>query len=158
MTSEPPATDSVQGRARQLGGEVRRLRLAAGLTQQALADRIGYDRSYLSQVETGAQILQSSSFFFASESCPPAVICSVCSAAYWRNGKPAGRKRMPSDGAQGLVVAWRSSASPPSSYPRTPSAGLLCQLATHPIATWNVARSSACSALAPVPCWPRRWA
>ena len=56
MTSEPPATDSVQGRARQLGGDLRRRRLAVGLTQQALADRIGYDRSYLSQVETGAQI------------------------------------------------------------------------------------------------------
>jgi transcriptional regulator with XRE-family HTH domain len=56
MTSEPPETDSVQGRARQLGGDLRRRRLAVGLTQQALADRIGYDRSYLSQVETGAQI------------------------------------------------------------------------------------------------------
>ena len=29
---------------------------SAGLTQQALAARIGYDRSYLSQVETGAQV------------------------------------------------------------------------------------------------------
>ena len=56
MTREPSATDSVQGRAIRLGADVRRRRLAAGLTQQLLADRIGYDRSYLSQVETGAQI------------------------------------------------------------------------------------------------------
>jgi transcriptional regulator with XRE-family HTH domain len=39
-----------------LGAELRGRRLAAGLTQQALAGRIGYDRSYLSQVETGAQV------------------------------------------------------------------------------------------------------
>jgi transcriptional regulator with XRE-family HTH domain len=46
----------VQERAGRLGAELRRHRLAAGLTQQALADRIGYDRSYLSQVETGTQV------------------------------------------------------------------------------------------------------
>jgi transcriptional regulator with XRE-family HTH domain len=46
----------VQERARRLGAELRRRRLAAGLTQQPLADRIGYDRSYLSQVETGTQV------------------------------------------------------------------------------------------------------
>jgi transcriptional regulator with XRE-family HTH domain len=56
MAREPSDTDSVQGRAIRLGADVRRRRLAAGLTQQMLADRIGYDRSYLSQVETGAQI------------------------------------------------------------------------------------------------------
>ena len=56
MAPEPSETDSVQGRARRLGVDLRRRRLAAGLTQQALADRIGYDRSYLSQVETGAQV------------------------------------------------------------------------------------------------------
>jgi transcriptional regulator with XRE-family HTH domain len=56
MTPEPSAADPVQQRARRLGAELRRCRLAAGLTQQALADRIGYDRSYLSQVETGAQV------------------------------------------------------------------------------------------------------
>jgi transcriptional regulator with XRE-family HTH domain len=39
-----------------LGAELRGRRLAVGLTQQVLADRIGYDRSYLSQVETGAQV------------------------------------------------------------------------------------------------------
>jgi transcriptional regulator with XRE-family HTH domain len=56
MTAAPPENDPVQDRARRLGTELRGRRLAAGLTQQALADRIAYDRSYLSQVETGAQI------------------------------------------------------------------------------------------------------
>jgi transcriptional regulator with XRE-family HTH domain len=56
MAREPSEIDSVQGRAVRLGADVRRRRLAAGRTQQMLADRIGYDRSYLSQVETGAQI------------------------------------------------------------------------------------------------------
>ena len=56
MAREPSEIDSVQGRANRLGADVRRRRLAAGLTQQMLAGRIGYDRSYLSQVETGAQI------------------------------------------------------------------------------------------------------
>ena len=56
MAREPSEIDSVQGRAIRLGADVRRRRLAAGLTQQMLAGRIGYDRSYLSQVETGAQI------------------------------------------------------------------------------------------------------
>jgi transcriptional regulator with XRE-family HTH domain len=46
----------VQERAGRLGAELRRRRLAVRLTQQALADRIRYDRSYLSQVETGAQV------------------------------------------------------------------------------------------------------
>jgi transcriptional regulator with XRE-family HTH domain len=56
MTPGPSEADPLQERARHLGAELRRRRLAAGLTQQALADRIGYDRSYLSQVETGAQV------------------------------------------------------------------------------------------------------
>jgi transcriptional regulator with XRE-family HTH domain len=56
MTPGPSEADPVQERARRLGAELRRGRLAAGLTQHALADRIGYDRSYLSQVETGAQV------------------------------------------------------------------------------------------------------
>jgi transcriptional regulator with XRE-family HTH domain len=56
MAAEAPENDPVKGRARQLGAELRGRRLAAELTQQALADRIAYDRSYLSQVETGAQI------------------------------------------------------------------------------------------------------
>jgi transcriptional regulator with XRE-family HTH domain len=55
MAPGPSNMGSVQERARRLGAELRRRRLAAGLTQQALAARIGYDRSYLSQVETGAQ-------------------------------------------------------------------------------------------------------
>jgi len=56
MAAEAPENDPVQDRARRLGAELRGRRLAAELTQQALADRIAYDRSYLSQVETGAQI------------------------------------------------------------------------------------------------------
>jgi transcriptional regulator with XRE-family HTH domain len=56
MAPGPSDPDPVQERARRLGAELRGRRLAAGLTQQALADRIGYDRSYLSQVETGAQV------------------------------------------------------------------------------------------------------
>jgi len=56
MAAEAPENDPVKGRARQLGAELLGRRLAAELTQQALADRIAYDRSYLSQVETGAQI------------------------------------------------------------------------------------------------------
>jgi transcriptional regulator with XRE-family HTH domain len=56
MTPGSSELDPVQGRAMRLGAELRRRRLAAGLTQQALTDRIGYDRSYLSQVETGAQV------------------------------------------------------------------------------------------------------
>jgi transcriptional regulator with XRE-family HTH domain len=56
MAPGPSEADPVQKRARRLGAELRRRRLAAGLTQLALAGRIGYDRSYLSQVETGAQV------------------------------------------------------------------------------------------------------
>ena len=56
MAPGPSDMGSVQERARQLGADLRRRRLTAGLTQQALAARIGYDRSYLSQVETGAQV------------------------------------------------------------------------------------------------------
>src|SRR6266545_2782907 len=56
MTPGPSEADPVQERAGRLGAELRRRRLAAHLTQQALAERIGYDRSYLSQVETGAQV------------------------------------------------------------------------------------------------------
>jgi transcriptional regulator with XRE-family HTH domain len=56
MARDPSEIDPVQHRARQLGAELRGRRRAAGLTQQALADRISYDRSYLSQVETGYQV------------------------------------------------------------------------------------------------------
>jgi transcriptional regulator with XRE-family HTH domain len=56
MAQQRPEIDPVQDRTRQLGADLRSRRRRAGLTQQALADRIGYDRSYLSQVETGAQI------------------------------------------------------------------------------------------------------
>jgi transcriptional regulator with XRE-family HTH domain len=56
MTPGPSEADPVQERAGRLSAELRRRRLAAGLTQQALADRIRYDRSYLSQVETGTQV------------------------------------------------------------------------------------------------------
>jgi transcriptional regulator with XRE-family HTH domain len=56
MTPGPSEADPVQERAGRLSAELRRRRLAAGLTQQALADRIRYDRWYLSQVETGTQV------------------------------------------------------------------------------------------------------
>jgi transcriptional regulator with XRE-family HTH domain len=36
-----------------VGRSVRRLRLAAGLTQAALADRMGVDRAYVSGLELG---------------------------------------------------------------------------------------------------------
>jgi transcriptional regulator with XRE-family HTH domain/pimeloyl-ACP methyl ester carboxylesterase len=56
MAQESAEINPVQDRARRLGADLRDRRRAAGLTQQALADRIGYERSYLSQVETGGQI------------------------------------------------------------------------------------------------------
>jgi transcriptional regulator with XRE-family HTH domain len=56
MAQQRPEINPLQDRVRRLGADLRGRRRAAGLTQQALADRIGYDRSYLSQVETGVQI------------------------------------------------------------------------------------------------------
>jgi transcriptional regulator with XRE-family HTH domain len=56
MAQQRPEIDPLHDRTRLLGADLRSRRRTAGLTQQALADRIGYDRSYLSQVETGAQI------------------------------------------------------------------------------------------------------
>jgi transcriptional regulator with XRE-family HTH domain len=38
---------------RTVGREVRRLRLGAGLTQAALAERMGVDRAYVSGLELG---------------------------------------------------------------------------------------------------------
>ena len=38
---------------RLVGWNVQRLRLAAGLTQAALADRLGMDRAYISGLELG---------------------------------------------------------------------------------------------------------
>jgi transcriptional regulator with XRE-family HTH domain len=38
---------------RLVGGNVQRLRLAAGLTQAALAERLGMDRAYISGLELG---------------------------------------------------------------------------------------------------------
>jgi transcriptional regulator with XRE-family HTH domain len=40
---------------RLVGGNVRRLRTAAGLTQAALAVRMGVDRAYVSALELGAR-------------------------------------------------------------------------------------------------------
>ena len=37
------------------GGNVRRYRLAAGLTQEAVAERMGVDRAYVSGIERGKQ-------------------------------------------------------------------------------------------------------
>lgn len=38
-----------------LGANVRRFRIAAALSQEAVADRMGVDRAYISAVERGAQ-------------------------------------------------------------------------------------------------------
>jgi transcriptional regulator with XRE-family HTH domain len=38
---------------RLVGGNVRRLRIAAGVTQAALADLVGVDRAYISGLEQG---------------------------------------------------------------------------------------------------------
>lgn len=53
---ETPADDrSVQPASARLGDEVKRFRLAAKLTQQALADRVYYSRSYIALIETGRE-------------------------------------------------------------------------------------------------------
>lgn len=92
MARGPSEIDSVQGRAVRLGADVRRQRLAAGLTQQMLADRIGYDRSYLSQVETGARSRLSNSSSNASASWQGAATCCACSGNSWRSAKHVGNK------------------------------------------------------------------
>ena len=38
---------------RLVGGNIRKIRIAAGLTQAALADRMGVDRAYVSGLELG---------------------------------------------------------------------------------------------------------
>jgi transcriptional regulator with XRE-family HTH domain len=103
MTPGPSEPGPVQERARRLGAELRRRRLAAGLTQQVLADRIGYDRSYLSQVETGAQV-------------PAEQFILLCERELVAGGKllgmfrellaerEAGRRHMRSGGAAGPVA------------------------------------------------------
>jgi transcriptional regulator with XRE-family HTH domain len=48
--------DPVEALAIRLGAELRRRRREANLPQRALAARISYDRSYVSQVEAGKQI------------------------------------------------------------------------------------------------------
>ena len=42
---------------RMVGRNVKRLRLSAGLTQAALAERMGVDRAYVSGLELGSAIL-----------------------------------------------------------------------------------------------------
>jgi transcriptional regulator with XRE-family HTH domain len=71
----------VQERAGRLGAELRGRRLAVGLTQQALAERIGYDRSYLSQVETGAQIPAEQFIVLCERQLAVGAGCSACSAS-----------------------------------------------------------------------------
>jgi transcriptional regulator with XRE-family HTH domain len=56
MDGGPSDIDRVRELAARLGAELRRRRAAAGLRQLDLAERIGYDRSYLTQVETGRQV------------------------------------------------------------------------------------------------------
>lgn len=40
---------------RMVGQNVRRLRLAAGISQAELAERMGFDRAYVSELEQGAR-------------------------------------------------------------------------------------------------------
>lgn len=40
---------------RTFGGNVRKYRLAAGLSQEAVAERMGVDRAYVSGIERGLQ-------------------------------------------------------------------------------------------------------
>ncbi len=42
---------------KDLGGAVRQARLAAGLTQHQLAERVGVDRSYLARMESGLTVV-----------------------------------------------------------------------------------------------------
>jgi transcriptional regulator with XRE-family HTH domain len=55
-TADSLDTEPVRLLAIRFGEELRRRRREAGLHQQALADRIAYHRSYLSQVERGRQV------------------------------------------------------------------------------------------------------
>ncbi len=49
------------------GANVRRLRRAAGLSQEALAERMGVDRAYISWIETGRQNATLLSLWHASQ-------------------------------------------------------------------------------------------
>jgi transcriptional regulator with XRE-family HTH domain len=56
VSGEPIDPDPVKALAIRLGAELRRRRRDANLPQRAIAARISYDRSYVSQVEAGRQI------------------------------------------------------------------------------------------------------
>jgi transcriptional regulator with XRE-family HTH domain len=56
VSDEPIDPDPVRALAIRLGAELRRRRREANLPQRALATRINYDRSYVSQVEAGKQV------------------------------------------------------------------------------------------------------
>jgi transcriptional regulator with XRE-family HTH domain len=56
VSGGPIDPDPVEALAVRLGAELRRRRREANLPQRALAARISYDRSYVSQVEAGKQI------------------------------------------------------------------------------------------------------
>ncbi|GAJ30810.1 MULTISPECIES: helix-turn-helix domain-containing protein [Acetobacteraceae] len=49
------------------GANVRRLRRAAGLSQEALAEQMGVDRAYISWIETGRQNVTLLSLWHASQ-------------------------------------------------------------------------------------------
>ena len=49
-----PRTDHVRERRERFGDVVREHRVAAGLSQEALAERCGVDRKSISRMETGA--------------------------------------------------------------------------------------------------------
>jgi len=62
-----PRPDHVRERREQFGDTVREQRLAAGLSQEALAERCGIDRKSISRMETGAFSPRLDSVFSVAE-------------------------------------------------------------------------------------------
>jgi DNA-binding XRE family transcriptional regulator len=50
-------SNTVTGARRSLGEQLRSLRAAAGVTQQGLAEKVGYSRSTVANVEVGRQAI-----------------------------------------------------------------------------------------------------
>ena len=62
-----PRPDHVRERRERFGDTVREQRLAAGLSQEALAERCGIDRKSISRMETGAFSPRLDSVFSVAE-------------------------------------------------------------------------------------------